>query len=136
QARGLTMRIVAIPAPLDRAPSATVIVGIDLPSPAAAQARRVDFTVEAIDHEGKTRARLRFNTNFTPATAATPAWTHTGSRLDVAPGQYQIRVAAVGADKTQGSVFTELTVPKFDTELGGGRCSLGAPAGAGGGDRL
>jgi VWFA-related protein len=139
QSRGLTMRIVAIPAPLDRAPSAAVIVGIELPSPAAARARRVDFTVAAIDEEGKTRARLRFNTNFTSLTAATPAWTHTGSRLDLAPGRYQIRVAAVGADKTQGSVFTELTVPKFDTELGAGGLSLGAlapAAGSEGSDRL
>ena len=126
QARGLTMRIVAIPAPLDGAPSAAVIVGIELPSVAAGRAGRVDFTVAAIDEGGKTRARLRFSTNFTPPTAATPAWTHTGSRIDVAPGRYQIRVAAVGADKTQGSVFTELTVPKFDTELGVGGLSLGA----------
>ena len=35
QARGLTMRIVAIPAPLESAPSAAVIVGIELPSAAA-----------------------------------------------------------------------------------------------------
>ena len=131
QARGLTMRIVAIPAPLESAPSAAVIVGIELPSAAAGQARRVDFTVAAIDDGGKTRARLRFTTNFAPPTAATPAWTHTGSRIDMAPGRYQIRVAAVGSDRTQGSVFTELTVPRFDAELGVGGLSLGAPGPAG-----
>ena len=138
QARGLTMRVVAIPAPLESAPSAAVIVGIELPSAAAGQARRVDFTVAAIDDGGKTRARLRFTTNFAPPTAATPAWTHTGSRIDIAPGRYQIRVAAVGADRTQGSVFTELTIPRFDTELGVGGLSLGAPGPAGldGSDRL
>ena len=131
QARGLTMRIVAIPAPLESAPSAAVIVGIELPSAAAGQARRVDFTVAAIDDGGKTRARLRFTTNFAPPTAATPEWTHTGSRIDLAPGRYQIRVAAVGADRTQGSVFTEITVPRFDAELGVGGLSLGAPGPAG-----
>ncbi|MEO7134338.1 MAG: VWA domain-containing protein, partial [Vicinamibacterales bacterium] len=138
QARGLTMRIVAIPAPLASAPSAAVIVGIELPSAVAGRAGRVDFTVAAIDEAGKTRARLRFNTNFSPPTSATPAWTHTGSRIDIAPGRYQIRVAAVGADKTQGSVFTELTVPKFDTDLAVGGLALGAPApgASGGADRL
>jgi len=138
QGRGLTMRIVAIPAPLGNAPSATVIVGIELPSAAAGRAGRVDFSVAAIDEEGKTRARLRFNTNFTPPAATTPAWTHTGSRIDIAPGRYQIRVAAVGADKTQGSVFTELDVPKFDADLAVGGLALGAPVpGApGDGDRL
>ena len=138
QARGLTMRIVAIPAPLASDPSAAVIVGIELPSAQAGRAGRVDFTVAAIDEEGKTRARLRFNTNFTPPRPGAPAWTHTGSRIDVAPGRYQIRVAASGADKTQGSVFTELTVPKFDTELAVGGLALGAPApgAAGDSDRL
>ena len=127
QARGLTMRIVAIPAPLASEPSAAVIVGIELPSAAAGAAGRVDFTVLAIDDDGKARARLRFNTTFSPPSAATPAWTHTGSRIDIPPGRYQIRVGAIGADKTQGSVFTELTVPKFDTELAVGGLSLGAP---------
>ena len=138
QARGLTMRIVAIPAPLASAPSATVIVGIELPSAAAGRAGRVDFSVVAIDEGGKIRARLRFNTNFTTPTATTPAWTHTGSRIDIAPGRYQIRVAAVGADKTQGSVFTELMVPRFDTDLAVGGLALGAPVpgGSGDGDRL
>jgi VWFA-related protein len=138
QARGLTMRIVAIPAPLAGAPSAAIIVGIELPSAQAGRAGRVDFSVAAIDEEGKTRARLRFTTNFTPPRPGTPAWTHTGSRIDIAPGRYQIRVAAVGADKTQGSVFTELTVPKFDAELAVGGLALGAPApgAAGDADRL
>ena len=139
QTRGLTMRIVAIPAPLEKAPSAAVIIGIELPSAAAGQARRVDFAVAAIDEAGKTRARLRFTTNFAAPTAATPAWTHTGSRIDMSPGRYQIRVAAIGSDKTQGSVFTELTVPRFDTELGVGGLSLGGPpgrAGSEGADRL
>ena len=55
------------------------------------------------------------------------------------PGRYQIRVAAVGSDKTQGSVFTELTVPRFDAGLGVGGLSLGAspgPAASESADRL
>ncbi len=128
QTRGLTMRVVAIPAPLAGDPSASVIVGIELPTAEATRAGRVEFTVAAIDAGGKTRARLRFTTNFAASAAGAAAWTHTGSRIDVAPGRYQIRVAAVGADKTQGSVFTELNVPKFATDLGVGGLSLGAPA--------
>ena len=128
QTRGLTMRVVAIPAPLAGDPSASVIVGIELPSGEATRAGRVDFTVVAIDAGGKTRARLRFTTKFAASAAGAADWTHTGSRIDIAPGRYQIRVAAVGADKTQGSVFTELNVPKFGADLGVGGLSLGAPA--------
>ena len=128
QTPGLPLRVVAIPAPLAEDPSAAVIVGIEVPSAAARQARRLDFTVVAIDEEGKTRARLRFNTSFATLGAASPAWTHTGSRIDIPPGRYQIRVAAVGGDKTRGSVFTEVEVPKFAADLGVGGLSLGAPA--------
>ena len=40
QTRGLTMRVVAIPAPLSTAPSAAVIVGIELPTAVATRAGR------------------------------------------------------------------------------------------------
>ena len=56
QTRGLTMRVVAIPAPLPTEPSTTVIVGIELPTTAAARAGRIEFAVVAIDQEGKTKA--------------------------------------------------------------------------------
>ena len=48
--------------------------------------------------------------------------------MDVPPGRYQIRVAAVGADGTGGSVFTEVVVPKFTDDLALGGLSLGSPA--------
>jgi hypothetical protein len=127
QTRGLTMRLVAIPAPLAASPSAAVIVGIELPTAVAARAGRTQFAIVAIDDEGRTRARATFTTNFGGA-APGSAWTRTGSRIDVPPGRYHIRVAAVGADATQGSVFTEVFVPRFDTELGVGGLSLGAPS--------
>ena len=128
QTRGLTMRVVAIPAPLSTEPSAAVIVGIELPTAVATRAGRIEFAVVAIDDEGKTRARVRFTTNFAASEKTTSSWTRTGSRIDLSPGQYQIRVAAVGADKSQGSVFVEVLVPKFDAELGVGGLSLGAPS--------
>jgi hypothetical protein len=83
----------AIPAPLAGDPSASVIVGIELPSGEATRAVRVELTVAAIDAEGKTRAQLRFTTNFaasvagrrvgpTPVRASTshPGATRYGSR--------------------------------------------------------
>jgi VWFA-related protein len=138
QTRGLTMRVVAIPAPLPTGPSATVIVGIELPTAAATTAGRVEFAMDAIDQEGKTHARVRFSTDFAAAGKTAMPWTRTGSRIDLAPGRYQIRVAAVGGDASQGSVFTDVSVPKFDAGLGVGGLSLGAPTSiaATGADRL
>ena len=128
QTRGLTMRVVAIPVPLAASPSAAVVVGIELPAAAAARAGRTEFAIVAIDDQGKTRARATFTTNFAGAARDSGGWTRTGSRIDVPPGRYHIRVAAVGADATRGSVFTEVSVPKFDAGLGVGGLSLGAPS--------
>jgi VWFA-related protein len=128
QTRGLPMRVVAIPAPLPSEPSATVIVGIELPTDVAARAGRIEFVIVAIDAEGKTRSRVRFPTDFASAAKTSSAWTRTGSRIDLPPGEYQIRVAAAGGDNSRGSVFTEVLVPKFDAALGVGGLSLGAPS--------
>jgi VWFA-related protein len=125
---GLAMRVVAIPAPLPAKPSASVIVGIELPWAVATRARRIEFAIVAIDQQGTTRASVRFTTDFAVAEASTSSWTRTGSRIDVPPGEYHVRVAAVGGDHSQGSVFTEVSVPAFDAELGVGGLSLGAPS--------
>jgi hypothetical protein len=98
QTGGLAMRVVAIPAPLSTAPSAAVIVGIEPPTAVARRAGRVEFVVVAIDQEGKTRARVRFTTNFAAPEKTSSPWTRTGSRIDLSPGPYQIRVAAAGSD--------------------------------------
>ena len=126
QTRGQTMRVVAIPAPLQAAPAATVIVGIELPTVDALRAGRIAFAVVALDDEGKARARVRFTTNFASSERTTSPWTRTGSRIDLPPGRYQIRVAADGGSDARGSVFTEVVVPRFDTDLGVGGLSLGA----------
>jgi hypothetical protein len=80
----------------------------------------------AIDTQGRIRARLRFTTKFEASGAAATGWTRTGSRIDVPPGKYQIKVAAVAADGMQGSVFTDVTVPEFRGDIGVGGLSLGA----------
>jgi hypothetical protein len=138
QVRGLTMRVVAIPAPLATEPSAAVLVGIEIPTSVAVRAGRTRFAIAAIDAEGKTRARVTFTTDFAAADRTPSAWTRTGSRIDVPPGEYHIRVAAVGAGDLHGSVFTEVSVPQFGAELAVGGMSLGAPSTAAitGADRL
>jgi VWFA-related protein len=123
---GLTMRVVAIPAPLSAKPFASVIVGIELPRAVATRAGRVDFAIVAIDQQGAARATVRFTTDFAAVERGASSWIRTGSRIDVPPGEYQLRVAAAGGDQSQGSVFTDVSVPAFDAELGVGGLSLGA----------
>lgn len=128
QTRGLTMRAVVIPAPLAAPPSAAVVVGIELPTSVATRAGRVEFSLVAMDENGKTRARVRFTTNFAGSGETSSPWMRTGSRIDLLPGQYQIRIIAVGADRSQGSIFVDVSVPKFGAEIGVGGLSLGAPS--------
>jgi hypothetical protein len=53
-------------------------------------------------------------------------WARIGSRLDVTPGRYQVRVAAQRVGKSeQGSTFAEIVVPKFDGDLALGGLFLG-----------
>jgi VWFA-related protein len=133
QTRGLTMRVVAIPTPLATEPFAAVVLGVELPTSQAGRSSHIDFSAVAIDTEGRIRARLRFTTRFAASGATATGWTRTGSRIDVRPGQYQIKVAAVAADGMQGSVFTDVTVPEFGGDIGVGGLSLGAstpPVGA------
>jgi VWFA-related protein len=128
QSRGLTMKVAAVPAPLAEKPGATVAVGIEVPSADAVRARSIEFTVIAVDANGDVRTRQRFTSNFQATATAPTGWTRLGSRVDVPPGSYQIRVAAVGADGPGGSVFTEVVVPKFTDDLALGGLSLGSPA--------
>ena len=128
QSRGLTMKVAAVPAPLAEKPGATVAVGIELPAADVVRARSIEFTVIAVDVNGDVRARQRFKSSFQPTAMAPTGWTRLGSRVDVPPGRYQIRVAAVGADGPGGSVFTEVVVPKFTDDLAVGGLSLGSPA--------
>jgi VWFA-related protein len=138
QTRGLPLRLVAIPAPLAKSPGATIVVGVEFPAALAVEAGRIDVAVAAIDQSGRTRAQLRFTNTFTATAPAASGWTRTATRLDVPPGTYQVRFAAVAASGTQGSVFTDVTVPKFDAPISAGGLSLGVPASlaAAGAERL
>ena len=128
QSRGLTMRIAAVPAPLGTKPGATVAVGIEVPAAEAIRAGVIDFSLMAVDANGKVRARQRFRSNFESNNAAPAGWARLGSRIDVPPGRYQIRLAAAGASGPGGSVFTEVVVPDFTDDLALGGLSLATPA--------
>ena len=127
QSRGLTMRVAAVPAPLGASPGAAVVVAIELPAQAVVEAGDVTFRVAAIDMTGNVRARQQFNSTFKANVVSPTGWARIRSHVEVPPGRYQIRVAAVGANGRRGSVFTETEVPKFDTDLALGGLSFVAP---------
>ena len=128
QLRGLTMHVAAVPAPLAQKPGATVAVGIAMTSADAVRAGTIDFSLVAIDTDGKIRTRQRFQSSFSAGTSSGNRRIHFGSRVDVPPGRYQLRLAAVAASGEIGSVFTEVIVPDFGAALALGGLSLGSPA--------
>ena len=128
QSRGLTMHVAAVPAPLAQKPGATVAVGIAMTSADAVRAGTIDFSLVAVDTEGKVRTRQRFQSSFSARTSNGNRRIHFGSRVDVPPGRYQIRLAAVAASGEIGSVFTEVVVPDFGDALALGGLSLASPA--------
>ena len=128
QTRGLPMRVAAVPAPFAGPTGASIVLGIELRSEDAVRAAAVDFSIVAVDGEGKVRERQQFQSTFKPATAAPKGWARLGSRIEVRPGRYQVRVAALGANGVRGSVFAEVDVPKFDADLAVGGLSLATTA--------
>ena len=127
QSRGLTMHVAAVPAPLAQKPGATVAVGIAMTSADAVRAGTIDFSLVAIDTDGKIRTRQRFQSSFSARTSNGNRRIHFGSRVDVPPGRYQLRLAAVAASGEIGSVFTEVIVPDFGAVLALGGLSLASP---------
>ena len=133
QTRGLTMRCGRRhPRRWPRRRGTTIVVAIEL-------ARETD-AVEAAKDRASTSSRSTQTARSARASDMPTVTTATGidcvpggrgsthPRLAWRRGQYQVAdVAAVGANKTQGSVFTEVTVPKFDSELALGGLSLVSP---------
>ena len=103
-------------------------MGIELLAADAARAGSIDFTLVAVVSNGKVYARQRSRSTFQAKGAPPAGWTRLGSRVDVPPGRYQIRVAAVGGNGAGGSVFTDVTVPNSADDLAIGGLSLGSPA--------
>lgn len=130
--RGLPLRLVAVPLPLAEKPGAGVIVGIELPSAVAVRAGRVEFSLAAFDESLRSRRRQRFTSTFESRASAPSGWTRLVTRLELQPGRYHLRLAAVSPESgTRGSVFTDVVVPRFDAPLSPGGLSLGVPAATG-----
>jgi hypothetical protein len=105
-----------------------VAVGIEMTAADAIRARTIDFSLVAVGTDGKIRTRQRFQSSFTAKSGTGNRRLHFGSRVDVPPGRYQIRLAAVSASGEIGSVFTEVQVPDFGATLALGGLSLASPA--------
>jgi VWFA-related protein len=127
QTRGLTMRMAAVPAPLPDRPGSALAVAIELRASDVAGGS-VEFSVVAIDGDGKVRAQNRFRSTFGALPAASTEWTRVTSRLELPDGRYQVRAAAIVPGGIRGSVFTEAVVPKFTGDLALGGLSLGVEA--------
>ena len=128
QSRGLTMRVAAVPAPFANASGSAVVMGLELLTEAVVSASPVEFSILAVDDQGKVRERQRFKSTFTPVAGTAKGWARLGSRIDVPPGRYQLRVAALGSNGVRGSVFAEVDVPKFNSAVALGGLSLASDA--------
>jgi VWFA-related protein len=126
QTRGLRLRLAGVPAPFAASPGGTVHIAIEIAAADALAAKTVDFDVAAIDN-GRVSRRQRFTNTFEGRTAT--GWARINTHLPLKEGRYQLRVAAVAANKIQGSVFTEIAVPNFDGALVLGGLTLVSPAG-------
>ena len=138
QTRGLRMRTAAVPAPLDRRPGSTIAMSIELPAEDAVRADEIAFSVVAVDADGQVRSRQGFTSAFRGTTPRSGHVARIGARLDVPAGRYQVRIAAASKEGMQGSVFTEVDVPKFDRPISLGGLSLATsfPASGASAERL
>ena len=92
----------------------------------------LEVVATAFDRGGRPKgvARQRLELSW-PASAAQEARFDVLSRLDLPPGEYEIRVGVSGSEPARtASVFTYITVPAFDsTPLSLSSLVIGAPSG-------
>lgn len=101
----------------------TVAVGVQAFAPDGASSEPIEVVTAAFDQAGRPQgsARQVLDLSWPNAGASQPRRVDVLSRLDLPPGDYEIRVAASrGAAAQAASVFTHLTVPAF----AGARLSL------------
>jgi hypothetical protein len=148
QTRGLPMHVSALPIPGATKDLTTVAVTIEVPGSALAQGRSLELRVSAVGLEaGKVVADDRLDGRLATVRENVPGWVRFVSRVDLKPDRYQIRVVArlrpslddrqgfggqarQGDGSQQGSVFTEVRVPKFDKALSLGGLAIGTAGGA------
>jgi VWFA-related protein len=115
----LAMQVAAAPfaIPGQRNAAIAVMVGVRQPTPAVTErtAENTDVQVSAYDESGQRRGAERLQVAFTlrPGSADEVGY-ETLARLDLAPGRYQLRLAAqTTLQGRTGSVYCDLDVPDF-----------------------
>jgi VWFA-related protein len=138
QMRGLPMHVSALPIPTASKDVTTIVITVEVPGSALANGKALEVVVSAVGLEdAKMRASERLDGRLATVRDTVPGWFRMVSRLDLKPDRYQIRVLARQADGSQqGSVFTEVAVPKFDRELSVGGLALGARGGAANAEKI
>jgi VWFA-related protein len=115
---GLGMKVFAAPFK-GTAPNASVLVGIELRGKDLNTAAngRVDLALGAVDSQGKMKATSHdtLTLNLRPETKSRVEQNGIRllDRMNIAPGRYQLRVAAHDSGGSAGSVLYDLEVPDF-----------------------
>jgi hypothetical protein len=113
----LELNVATFAAPDSR--RATVMLVAGLEDSGSGKDTLVELTTVALDHAGRSKATARQTVDLSrPAGApAEERRIDILSRLDLPPGDYEIRAGATSGDGARSaSVFTDVTVPAFDTE--------------------
>ena len=113
----LQMTAVPIAVPGKREAGVAIAVGLQQPLRDASKGavERVDLQVSAFDVEGRHKgsSRMRADVTIRPGSTGTAAY-EVLARIDLAPGRYQLRIAAhVGNLSTSGSLYYDVDVPDF-----------------------
>jgi VWFA-related protein len=124
QTRGLPMRVGLVPVPGTADDKAMLVVAIELSGAEAAKAGSVDFGLIVADRDGKVKGRQKFSGDFSTRTTSAPSVARLATQIPVEAGRYHVRVAALGANGVRGSVYAEVTVPKFTGDFDAGGLTL------------
>jgi VWFA-related protein len=131
----MDLNVAAFAAPGSPRAVVTVSAGVNAFAPGAgavAAGEPIEIVAAAYDHTGRPQASARqtLELSWPPAEANQPRRVDVLSRLDLPPGDYEIRVAASAAGGARAaSVFTHLTVPSFsDARLSLSNIVMSAPA--------
>jgi VWFA-related protein len=115
----MDLNVAAFAAPDSPRAVVTVAAGVQAfapPAGAVARVEPIEIVAAAYDQTGRPQASARqtLEVSWPPAGAEQPRRLDVLSRLDLPPGDYEIRVAASAAGGARtASVFTHLTVPAF-----------------------
>src|SRR5690606_4718080 len=119
--RPMDLSVAAFATPGSARAALAVSVGVQSlapPDDGTERAEPIEVVATAYDQAGRPQASARQTLELSwPArtgATVTPRRVDVLSRLDLEPGDYEVRVAALAGDGRQASVFTQVTVPPFD----------------------